>query len=180
MNFDKYTQNAQAAIADCQNIAIENGQQQLEGEHLHLALLRQREGLVPRLLTYMGLDVNTLMGEVQREIDRLPKVSGSSDQLYASRRFAKLLVDAEKTAEQFKDEYVSVEHLYLALVEENGTPSAAIFRRYGIDKEKLLQALTKVRGSQRVTSQNPEESYEALTKYGRDLVRRPGRGSWTR
>ena len=170
MNFDKYTQNAQAAIADCQNIAIENGQQQLEGEHLHLALLRQREGLVPRLLTYMGLDVNTLMGEVQREIDRLPKVSGSSDQLYASRRFAKLLVDAEKTAEQFKDEYVSVEHLYLALVEENGTPSAAIFRRYGIDKEKLLQALTKVRGSQRVTSQNPEESYEALTKYGRDLV----------
>ena len=170
MNFDKYTQNAQAAIADCQNIAIENGQQQLEGEHLHLALLRQREGLVPRLLAYMGLDVNTLMGEVQREIDRLPKVSGSSDQLYASRRFAKLLVDAEKTAEQFKDEYVSVEHLYLALVEENGTPSAAIFRRYGIDKEKLLQALTKVRGSQRVTSQNPEESYEALTKYGRDLV----------
>ena len=170
MNFDKYTQNAQAAIADAQDIAIENGQQQLEGEHLHLALLRQREGLVPRLLTYMGLDVNALMGEVQREIDRLPKVSGGGGQLYASRRFTKLLMDAEKTAEQFKDEYVSVEHLYLALAEESGTPSAAIFRRYGIDKEKLLQALTKVRGSQRVTSQNPEESYEALTKYGRDLV----------
>ena len=170
MNFDKYTQNAQAAIADAQDIAIENGQQQLEGEHLHLALLRQREGLVPRLLTYMGLDVNTMMGEVQREIDRLPKVSGGGGQLYASRRFTKLLMDAEKTAEQFKDEYVSVEHLYLALAEESGTPSAAIFRRYGIDKEKLLQALTKVRGSQRVTSQNPEESYEALTKYGRDLV----------
>ena len=170
MNFDKYTQNAQAAIADAQDIAIENGQQQLEGEHLHLALLRQREGLVPRLLTYMGLDVNTLMGEVQREVDRLPKVSGGGVQLYASRRFTKLLMDAEKTAEQFKDEYVSVEHLYLALAEESGTPSAAIFRRYGIDKEKLLQALTKVRGSQRVTNQNPEESYEALTKYGRDLV----------
>ncbi len=170
MNFDQYTQNAQAAVADSQNIAIENGQQQLDGEHLHLALLRQQEGLVPRLLTYMGLDVNTLMGEVQREIDKLPKVSGGSDQLYASRRFSKLLMDAEKNAQQFKDEYVSVEHLYLALVDENGTPSARIFRQYGIDREKILQALTKVRGSARVTSQNPEESYEALSKYGRDLV----------
>ena len=171
MNFDQYTQNAQQAVADCQSIAVENGQQQLEGEHLHLALLRQREGLVPRLLTYMGLDVEVLAGEVQREIDRLPKVSGSgADQLYAGRRFAQLLAAAERTARQFKDEYVSVEHLYLALVDESGSPSAKLFRQYGIDKEKLLQALTKVRGSQRVTSQNPEESYEALTKYGRDLV----------
>ena len=96
MNFDLYTQNAQQAVADCQSIAIENGQQQLEGEHLHLALLRQREGLVPRLLTYMGLDVETLAGEVQREIDRLPKVSGGgADQLYASRRFSQLLMAAE-------------------------------------------------------------------------------------
>ena len=170
MNFDQYTQNAQQAIADCQSIAIENGQQQLDGEHLHLALLRQREGLVPRLLTYMGLDVDTLAREVQSEIDRLPKVSGGADQLYASRRFAQLTTAAENIARQFKDEYVSVEHLYLALVEETGTPSAKLFRQYGIDKEKILQALTKVRGSQRVTSQNPEESYEALAKYGRDLV----------
>ena len=171
MNFDRFTQNAQQAVADCQSIAIENGQQQLEGEHLHLALLRQREGLVPRLLAYMGLDVEGLAGEVQREIDRLPKVSGSgADQLYASRRFAQLLPAAERIAQQFKDEYVSVEHLYLALVEETGTPGARIFRQYGIDREKILQALTKVRGSQRVTSQNPEESYEALAKYGRDLV----------
>ena len=171
MNFDRFTQNAQQAVADCQSIAIENGQQQLEGEHLHLALLRQREGLVPRLLAYMGLDVEGLAGEVQREIDRLPKVSGSgADQLYASRRFAQLLPAAERIAQQFKDEYVSVEHLYLALVEETGTPGARIFRQYGIDREKILQALTKVRGSQRVTSQNPEEGYEALAKYGRDLV----------
>ena len=171
MNFDKYTQNAQAAVADCQSIAIENGQQQLEGEHLHLALLRQREGLVPRLLAYMGLDVEVLAGEVQREIDRLPKVSGTGgEQLYASRRFSQLLTAAERIAQQFKDEYVSVEHLYLALADESGTPSARLLGQYGIDKEKLLQALTKVRGSQRVTSQNPEESYEALEKYGRDLV----------
>ena len=170
MNFDKYTQNAQAAVADSQRIAMENGQQQLEGEHLHMALLQQQEGLVPRLLTYMGLDVATLARQVQQEIDKLPKVSGGSDQLYASRRFSQLLTEAEKTAQQFKDEYVSVEHLYLALAEETGTPSAKIFRQYAIDKEKMLQALTKVRGSQRVTSQNPEESYEALSKYGRDLV----------
>ena len=170
MNFDKYTQNAQAAVADSQRIALENGQQQLEGEHLHLALLQQEEGLVPRLLTYMGLDVAVLSRQVQQEVDKLPKVTGGSDQLYAGRRFSQLLAGAEKIAQQFKDEYVSVEHLYLALAEENGTPSAKIFRQYGIDREKLLQALTKVRGSQRVISQNPEESYEALTKYGRDLV----------
>ena len=171
MNFEKFTQNAQQAVADSQAIAIENGQQQLEGEHLHLALLRQREGLVPRLLTYMGLDVESLAGEVQREIDRLPKVSGGgADQLYATRRLNQLLLAAEENARQFKDEYVSVEHLYLALVDESGSPSAKILRQYGIDREKILQALTKVRGSQRVTSQNPEESYEALSKYGRDLV----------
>lgn len=170
MNFDKYTQNARAAVSDSQSIALENGQQQLEGEHLHLALLRQEEGLVARLLTYMGLDVATLANEVQQEIDRLPKVTGGGDQLYAGRRFSQLLTAAENCAKQFKDEYVSVEHLYLALTEENGTPSAKIFRKYGIDREKVLQALTKVRGSQRVTSENPEENYEALSKYGRDLV----------
>ena len=170
MNFDKYTQNAQGAVADCQNIAIENGQQQLEGEHLHLALLRQQDGLVPKLLTYMGLDVPTLERQVQGEIDKLPKVSGGSDQLYMSRRFNQLLLAAEKNAQQFKDEYVSVEHLYLALIDEHNTPSSRIFQQYGIDREKFLQALTKVRGSQRITSQNPEEGYEALKKYGRDLV----------
>ena len=171
MNFDRYTQNAQQAVADCQSAAVENGQQEIVGEHLHLALLRQRDGLVPRLLAYMGLDVETLAGEVQREIDRLPKVSGDgAGQLYASRRLSQLFTAAEQIAQQFKDEYVSVEHLYLALAEESGTPSAKLFQRYGIDKEKLLQALTKVRGSQRVTSQNPEEGYEALEKYGRDLV----------
>jgi len=171
MNFDQYTQNAQQAVADCQSIAIENGQQQLDGEHLHLALLRQRDGLVPKLLAYMGLDVEVLSSEVQREIDRLPKVSGGgADQLYASRRLTQLFTSAERIAQQFKEEYISVVHLYLALADETGTPSAKIFRQYGIDKEKLLQALTKVRGSQRVTSQNPEESYEALEKYGRDLV----------
>ena len=170
MNFEKYTQNAQAAIAASQTLALTNGQQEVRSEHLHLALLQQEEGLVPRLLTYMGLDVKVLMEEVQQEIDRLPKVSGSNAQLYAGRDYTKLLADAEHTAGQFKDEYVSVEHLYLALVDETATASAKIFKKYGVDREKLLQALNKVRGNQRVTSQNPEENYEALSKYGRDLV----------
>ena len=109
MNFDKYTQNAQQAVADCQSIAIANGQQQLEGEHLHLALLRQREGLVPRLLAYMGLDVETLAGEVERELERLPKVSGGgAEELYASRRFTQLLTAAEAIAGQFKDELLGM------------------------------------------------------------------------
>ena len=99
MNFDKYTQNAQAAVADSQHIAMENGQQQLEGEHLHLALLEQQEGLIPRLLTYMGLDVATLVRQVQQEIDKLPKVTGGEGQLYASRRFSQLLAVAEKNAQ---------------------------------------------------------------------------------
>jgi len=169
MNFDKYTQNARSAVAESQNVAMNNGQQQVDGEHLHLALLDQKDGLVTKLLTYMGLDAETIRRQVQQEIDKLPKVSGG-DQIYASRRLAQLFTDAEKIAEQFKDEYVSVEHLYLALIDEHGTPSEKLFRQWGVDREKFLQALTRVRGSQRVTSENPEESYEAIAKYGRDLV----------
>ena len=177
MDFEKYTQNAQSAVADSQSIAVANGQQQLEGEHLHLALLRQKDGLVPRLLAYMGLDVEAMAREVQREIDKLPKVTGAgADQLYMSRRYNRLLLAAEDIAKQFKDEYVSVEHLYLAIADETNTPSARILQQRGVDREKLLQALTKVRGSQRVTSQNPEESYEALSKYGRDLVEQARQG----
>ncbi|MBR4956077.1 MAG: ATP-dependent chaperone ClpB [Clostridia bacterium] len=170
MTFDKYTQNAQAVIADSQSIALEYGQQQLEGEHLHLALMRQNDGMIPKLLSYLGLDKAAVLSDVQQAVDRLPKVSGNASQLYAGRRFSKLVTDAQRIAEQFKDEYVSVEHLYLALLEDTGGSDIKIFRKYGIDKEKILQALSKVRGNQRVTSQNPEDGYEALQKYGRDLV----------
>lgn len=106
--------------------------------------------------------------ELENELAKLPKVQGG--QLYASQRFNRLLMDAEKKAREFKDEFVSVEHLYLALLDEKNTPSAAIFKRYGITKDRFLQELSKVRGNQRVTSSNPEDGYEALEKYGRDLV----------
>ena len=175
MNFDKYTQNAQAAVADCQNIAIENGQQQLEGEHLHLALLRQQDGLVPRLLTYMGLDVNTLIRQVQQEIDKLPKVSGSgreADKVYVAQDVDKALKAAESAAQSMKDEYISVEHIFLGLLDSANRSLKELFRTYNVTREKVMQALTSVRGNQRVTSDNPEETYDALKKYGTDLVER--------
>ncbi len=170
MNIEKYTQNAQQAIMDCQNIGLSEGNQTLDVEHLHLALLQQNEGLIPKLIKNMGVDSARLESDVRAEVDRLPKVSGNAQNIYMSRRLSKVLADAEKEAENFKDEYVSVEHLYLAMLSENNTPSTRIFKKYGIDRNKFLEAMSKVRGNQRITSQNPEETYEALTKYGRDLV----------
>ena len=170
MNIEKFTQNAQSAIMDCQNIAISEGHQVLEGEHLHLALLMQKDGLIPKLLQYMEVNPSYMIAELQEAIEKLPKVSGNADNIYASRRLNQILLSAEKEAEQFKDEYVSVEHLYLALLAERGTPSAKLFSRYQITKEKFLEALSKVRGNQRITSQNPEDNYDVLNKYGRDLV----------
>ena len=170
MNIEKYTQNAQGAIIDCQNIAVEEGHQQVDGEHLHLALLMQKDGLIPKLLQFMEVNTGELIGALQAEIDKLPKVSGGADSMYSTRRLQQLFIAAEKKADQLKDEYVSVEHLYLALLDERNTPSAQILKRYGVNKDRFLQALNQVRGNQRVTSQNPEENYDALNKYGRDLV----------
>jgi len=170
MNIEKYTQNAQGAIIDCQNIAIEEGHQQVDGEHLHLALLMQKDGLIPKLLTFMEINPAEVIGSVENELEKLPKVSGSADSMYSTRRLQQIFLNAEKKANKLKDEYISVEHLYMALLDEGNTPSSIVFRRYGITSDKFLSALNKVRGNQRVTSNNPEENYDALNKYGRDLV----------
>ena len=170
MNIEKYTQNAQQAVMDCQNIAISEGHQMLDGEHLHMALLMQKDGLIPKLLKYLNVDPTAVIADVEEQLEKLPKVSGAADNMYSSRRLSQILMRAEKIAEEFKDEYVSVEHLYIALLEEKGPPSAKIFAKYNITKNKFLEALSKVRGNQRVTSQNPEDNYDALNKYGRDLV----------
>ncbi len=170
MNIEKYTQNAQQIVVECQNIATSMGHQMVDGEHVHLALLKQKDGLIPKLLKSMGVNVDAVTREVQAEVDKLPKVSGGGDTMYGTRRFNNVFINAEKIAEQFTDEYVSVEHIYLALIAESGTPSAKIMTRYGITREKFLEALSSVRGNQRITSQNPEDNYEALAKYGRDLV----------
>ena len=168
MNIEKYTQNAQAAIVEGQRIAIENGNPSLEPEHINLALLQQSDGLIPRLLKYMEIDANSVEKAVSELVDKLPKVSGG--QIYASQRLNSLLAESEKEAERFKDDYVSVEHIYLALLNERKSPFIDVCKRFGISKEGFLEALTKVRGNQRVTSQNPEDNYEALEKYGQDLV----------
>ena len=170
MNAERYTQNAQNAIMDSQNMALSEGHQELSGEHLHLALMMQKDGLIPKLVKYMGVEPSLVIADLEAEMQKLPKVSGAAGNVYASRRLSELFIQAEKEADQFKDDYVSVEHLYLALLNEKRTPSATIFGKYGIDRNRFLEALSKVRGNQRVTSQNPEENYEALEKYGRDLV----------
>jgi len=168
MNIEKYTQNAQAAIVEGQRIAIENGNPSLEPEHINLALLQQSDGLIPRLLKYMEIDAISVEKAVSELVDKLPKVSGG--QIYASQRLNSLLAESEKEAERFKDDYVSVEHIYLALLNERKSPFIDVCKRFGISKDGFLEALTKVRGNQRVTSQNPEDNYEALEKYGQDLV----------
>lgn len=168
MNIEKYTQNAQAAIVEGQRIAIENGNPSLEPEHINLALLQQSDGLIPRLLKYMEIDANSVEKAVSELVDKLPKVSGG--QIYASQRLNSLLAESEKEAERFKDDYVSVEHIYLALLNERKSPFIDVCKRFGISKDGFLEALTKVRGNQRVISQNPEDNYEALEKYGQDLV----------
>lgn len=170
MNIEKYTENARQAIVECQNIAVSEGNQEIQVEHLALVLLMQRDGLIPKLINAMGIDPALIIGELEEEIQRLPKVSGGADNVYASRRFSQIILAAEQETTKFKDEYVSVEHLFLAILDERDGKASRIFIKNGLRKDDFLKALTMVRGNQRVTNQNPENSYDALNKYGRDLV----------
>ena len=174
MDINKLTQKSQEALAEAQSIATRMGHIEVDGEHLLMALIDQPEGLVPRLLDQAGADTAALRADLERELNRRPKVSGpgaAPGQVSVTRRLANLLEAAEREAKRLKDEYVSVEHLVIALAEE-GSASAAgrILASHGVTRESFLGALTKVRGNQRVTSASPEGAYEALEKYGRDLV----------
>ncbi|HOJ80948.1 MAG TPA: ATP-dependent chaperone ClpB [Clostridiales bacterium] len=171
MDIDKFTEKAQQAIGTAQEIALRMNHQQVDGEHLHMALLTQEDGLIPKLISYMGINTELLIRDVQKELDKLPAVYGAgSSGMYATRRLNQILLQAADEAGRFKDEYAGVEHVYLALLKERGTPSAEIFRRNGINRENFLSALGKVRSNQRITSKNPEETYEALARFGRDLA----------
>ncbi len=170
MSFEKFTEKAQAVVSDCQQIGMQYGHQQIDGEHLHLALLLQQDGLIPKLIEFMEIRVDEVTKDVEKELEKMPKVSGSNDNPYASRRLNLLFSDAKKIADDFKDDYISVEHLYIALLEEKNTASSRIFKKYAMTKEAFLQALNKVRGNQRITTPNPEDNYDSLNKYGRDLV----------
>lgn len=170
MNIEKYTQKMQGAILDAQSIANSYGHQQLEIAHVHYAIISDSDGLIPKLLEAMNVDVNSLKADLKSNLEKLPKVSGSSAQLYMSSELNNVLTKAEKIASDFKDEYVSVEHLYLAILDSNNQEVGTLMTKYGINKDEFMKALTMVRGNQRVTSQNPEDTYDALNKYGTDLV----------
>lgn len=170
MNIEKYTQKMQGAILDSQNIANSYGHQQLEIAHVHYAIISDSDGLIPKLLEAMNVDVKSLKDDLKSDLEKLPKVSGSSTQLYMSSELNNVLTKAEKIASDFKDEYVSVEHLYLAILDSNNQEVSRLMTKYGINKDEFMKALTMVRGNQRVTSQNPEDTYDALNKYGIDLV----------
>ncbi|MBF6302620.1 ATP-dependent chaperone ClpB [Nocardia amamiensis] len=174
MDTGSLTERSREALQEAQNIATRMSHTEVDGEHLLLALVDQREGLVPRLLEQAGANVDALRSDLERELSRRPKVSGpgaTPGQVMITQRLAKLLDAAEREAKRLKDSYVSVEHLVMALSEEgSATAAGRVLASHGVTRESFLTALTTVRGHQRVTSATPEGAYEALEKYGRDLV----------
>ncbi len=175
MDLNKFTEKSQAALTEAQNAATRNQHQAVDVEHLALALLEQESGLVARLFEKASISPELLKARLEEEIARLPRVSGDSAAgmgVYVTQRLNQLFVKAQDEAKKLRDEYVSVEHLVLAMFDEPAnTPISRIFKALNIRRDTFLKALTEVRGNQRVTSANPEGTYEALEKYGRDLTR---------
>ena len=173
MNAQKFTQKSIEAIQDAQSIAVEYSNMNIEQSHLLWALIRQENGLAAQLFQRMGADVSGMENALKKAVEKLPKVTGSGrqpDTVYLTHEVDRVLTDAEKKAEQMKDEYVSVEHILLSLIDMPDSSVKDIFRMYGIEKSKFMTALQSVRGNAKVTSQNPEETYDVLKKYGQDLV----------
>ncbi|WP_362870329.1 ATP-dependent chaperone ClpB [Streptosporangium sp. NPDC048865] len=174
MDMNRLTQKSQEALHDAQTKALRFGHTEADGEHLLLALLDQPEGLTPRLLSYANVDTDRLRSDLEAELGRRPRVSGpgaTPGQVYVTQRLSRLLETAKREADRLKDEYVSVEHLLIALLEEGSATSAGrLLHEQGLARDGFLKALTAIRGNQRVTSAMPEVAYEALEKYGRDLV----------
>src|SRR4051812_26336143 len=180
MDPNKLTQKTQEALHDAQTKALRYGHTEVDVEHLLLALLDQPEGLVPRLLQRAEVDVGSLRAGLESHLEGRPSVSGPGaepGQVYVSRTLNRILDDAQSEADRLKDEYVSVEHVLLAMTESgSGTAAGRLLKEHGVTRERFLEILTQVRGSQRVTSATPEGAYEALEKYGRDLVEEARRG----
>ncbi len=175
MNMNQFTQRSLAAIQGAQELAVERGNQQIEQEHLLLALLTDEQGFIPQLLSAMGMTVPSFAATVKAEVEKLPKVSGGgreADKVYVAQDVDRALKAAESAAQSMKDEYISVEHILLGLLDSANSHLKELFRTYQVNREAVMQALASVRGNQRVTSDNPEETYDALKKYGTDLVER--------
>ncbi|WP_050697636.1 ATP-dependent chaperone ClpB [Anaeromassilibacillus senegalensis] len=173
MNAQKFTQKSLEAIQEAQNLAISNNNMQIEEEHLVCALLQQQNGLIPQLLKKMGIDSLSVQQAVEEKISRIPGVTGpgrEAGKIYVSGDVDAVLIAAEKEADRMKDEYVSVEHIILAVLNRPNQAMQDVFQRFHIKKDAFLTVLSSVRGNTRVTSDSPEETYDALSKYGQDLV----------
>ncbi|WP_429884661.1 ATP-dependent chaperone ClpB [Geoalkalibacter halelectricus] len=180
MDINKLTVKTQEALQAAQTLAMKYGHVEVDGEHLLAALVDQGGGLVPRLLQKMDVDPQAFAAELRRELERRPSVSGpgvEAGKVYVTQRFNRLLIKAEEEAKRLRDDYVSVEHILLAIAEEGGATAAGrLFKQFNLSRDRILQALTAIRGHQRVTSPDPEGTYEALEKYGRDLVKEVQKG----
>ena len=173
MNTNQFTQKTMEALQAAQRIAVEYANNAVEQEHLLAALAQQQDGLIPQLLTTMGADPNAFAQAAMQKVEELPRVTGSGrepDKIYIGTDLDRALNAAEAQAKQMKDEYVSVEHVFLGILQRPGKAAAELFKTFGITTEKFMQQLSAVRGNQRVTSDNPESTYNALKKYGQDLV----------
>jgi len=170
MNISKFTQKSLQAVNDCEKYAVEYGNQEVEQEHLLYSLLSVEDSLIAKLIEKMEISTPDFKARVEEALRKRPKVSGG--QLFVGEKLNKVLITAEDEAKQMGDEYVSVEHLFLAMIKNPNPEVKNIFREFGITREKFLQVLSTVRGNQRVTSDNPEETYDTLAKYGYDLVER--------
>ena len=170
MNIQKFTQKSMQAIQDCEKLAYEYGNQEIEQEHLLVALMRQEDGLIPMLIEKMEINKQHFMNNAEDHLAKGVKVSGG--QVYVGQQLNKVLISAEDEAKQMGDEYVSVEHLFLSMIRYPNPAIKEIFREYGITRDRFLQVLSTVRGNQRVVSDNPEATYDTLEKYGYDMVER--------
>ena len=170
MNIQKFTQKSVEAINDCEKLAYEYGNQEIEQEHLMVALMQQEDGLIPKLIEKMEIQKQHFADNARRKLEARVKVSGG--QVYVGQNLNNVLIHAEDEAKQMGDEYVSVEHLFLALIKYPNQAMKELFKEYGITRERFLQSLSTVRGNQRVTSDNPEATYDTLEKYGYDMVER--------
>lgn len=168
MNFEKFTQKSLEAVQGAYNIAKEYGNPEVKEIHINYALLNDKEGLIPRVLTYMDKNPDMLKGDVLKVIERLPKQSGA--EVYADSSYRELFQKAEDFKKKMGDDYLSVEHIYLALLNMKGTDSSSVFNKNKIDADGFLNAIKKIRGNQHVTTDNPEGTYDALKKYGQDLT----------
>jgi ATP-dependent Clp protease ATP-binding subunit ClpB len=170
MRFDKFTIKSQELIQNAQSLASQHDHQQIEPEHLLAAMLSEPEGIAVAMLRKLGVSPAELKNDVSRLIDNIPQVRGSGTEAYISPRTKAALENAFAEASQMKDEYVSIEHIFLAICDEKGSQAAEILARFGVSRESILKILLEIRGNQRITDPNPEEKYQALEKFGRDLT----------